>query len=277
MIRLARAIVGLYPSAWRERYATEVDDLLSAGSVRLADVCGLLRHCIAERVLSMYEPARHISAFRLITGITLIVYVTTLMAALLLAGAVPFGLGFVLRQTTGPIPDGVLDTLSWIYLSGFVVVVVPAFIMLLRHQFKAASTGPARSPSPAHLRWVIVGGYVGLAFLQGLQPDLTWRDSLRGSFSLVWLMTFVLRDFPENVDHKWPGRDVFETLGRLRGVRYDLRWARMELERCEGLYEGREPGPELRAARSELTRLLSAEADALASLDAMGYHARFQS
>jgi len=66
-------------------------------------------------------------------------------------------------------------------------------------------------------------------------------------------------------------------LGRHRRTQYDLRWARMELERCEGLYEGREAGPELRAARSEMERLLGDGARAIADLDAMGYHARFQS
>ncbi|MBM3751340.1 MAG: hypothetical protein FJW21_09195 [Acidimicrobiia bacterium] len=86
---------------------------------------------------------------------------------------------------------------------------------------------------------------------------------------------YVLWDFPEAVDSRWPGRGLFETLGRLRSAHHDLRWAKMELDRCEGLYAGREPGPELRAARAEMDRLTAEEANAMAALDAMGYHARF--
>lgn len=273
--QLARAIVRRYPAAWRERYQTEVEDLISAGPVRLGDVCGLLRHCIGERVLSLYEPGRHISAFRMITGITLLVYVLTLTVGMVVVSAIPFALGILTRNAVGPIPEDLLDTIVWWLLPIFVLSVAPAVIVLLRRRLARQKTGAPAPPGTSRLVWVVVAGYAAVAFFGGLEPEVVWGDAVRSSVSFLYPMIYILWE-PAEANPQWPGRAIFETLARLRTTRYDLRWARMELERCEGLYAGRDAGPELRAARTELQRLLTAEADALASLDAMGYHARFQ-
>jgi hypothetical protein len=275
---LARTIVNRYPAAWRERYADEVTALIEAGPVRLGDVCGLLRHCITERTLALYEPSRHISAFRLISGTALMVYIFVLFLAVLVVGSIPFALGYLIQRTAGPLPEEWLDTVSWLFLPVFLVLVVPAFVRFFRLQLARANTGMPLSPQAAQLRWMIIGSYAALTFLVGLQTDLQTDLSLRHIFNVMpqsWILVFVLWEVPEDINTRWPGRGLFETLGRLRSARYDLRWARMELERCEGIYAGREPGPELRAARAEMERLIQAEADAMAALDAMGYHARF--
>lgn len=274
MTHLARAIVHRYPAAWRERYEDEMQSLIEAGPIRLGDVCGLLRHCITERTLALYEPSRHLSAFRLISGIALVAYITVLFLAVLVIGSIPFTLGYLIQRAAGPLPTEWLNTISWVYLPVFVVLVVPAFIRFFRLQLARMNAGTPLPPRAARLRWTIIGAYAGLTFLGGLQTDLSFRNTLN-SVAQSWVLVYMLWDLPEDIDRHWPGRGLFEMLGRLRSARYDLRWARMELERCEGMYEGREPGPELRAARAEMERLTQAEADAIAALDAMGYHARF--
>jgi len=52
-----------------------------------------------------------------------------------------------------------------------------------------------------------------------------------------------------------------------------MKWARLELERCERLAARQEPSP-LEEARTTVRRLETEISQALASLHAMGYRAR---
>lgn len=271
---LANAIAEWYPAAWRARYQAEVLALIDAGTVRLRDVVDLLRGCIRERVLALYEPSRHISAYRLISGIALITFLSLLMIGTFAIAAVPFLLGYVIRLAAGPFSPNLTDAVEWALLPFFLAVMVWSLIQLWRLQFAhIKSPGPAPA-AMATFVWILAACSGGISFLSGMTAD----PSYRGPYTHVlfsWMLLTNMRQPNDGI--RWPGSDLFETLGRLRVARYDLRWARMELDRCEGLYEGRDPGPELRAARAEMTRLTAAEADAMATLDAMGYHARFQS
>jgi hypothetical protein len=280
MNAIARFIVRCYPAAWRERYEDEVLELLGAGRVRLADVCGLLRHCITERVLALYEPGRHISAYRFISGMALLAYIAVMFLAVIVVGAFPFAAGFGVQRLVGPFPADWVDTLAWLALPVFLLTLVVGWVRLFRLQSGRQAATPL-PPEATRLRWMVIGGYAGLMFFVGLEAGLEAEVSFRRlyhHFLQSWVVVYLLWVLPEDFDDlRWPGRGLFETLGRLRSARYDLRWARMELDRCEGLYAGRDPGPELRAARVEMERLLAAEQTALSELDAMGYHARFQS
>lgn len=274
MNAVARLIVRWYPRAWRQRYEDEVLALIDAGPVRLGDVCGLLRNGINERVLSFYEPSRHITAYRFISGLALLTYISVLFLAVLTAGAIPFGMGYFVQRIAGPLPAVWLDTIAWAYLLALMVLVMPAYVRFFRLQL-ARMNGTSLPHQAARLRWMIIGGYAGLTFLSGLQADLSFRQSFPPVFH-SWFLVFILWEFPEDFDPRWPGRGLFEALGRLRAARHDLRWARMELDRCESLYAGRVPGPELQASRAEMDRLTRDEANAVAELDAMGYRARFE-
>jgi len=269
---LARAIVHRYPAAWRARYADEVVALIGVGTIRLRDVLDLLRGCIRERVLALYEPSRHISAFRLISGIALIAWIAILLAGSLMLAVVPFGVGYLLQITLGPFPEDVMDTVAWLYLPLFLGVVVWSFVGFFRLRFASLSTGRPLPAAAAKFRWILLTAYGVLYVLNGMTTDLAYRQ-IFSPVLMMWFLIFRLHEPPNEI--RWPGDGLFEALGRLRTARYDLRWARMELDRCEGIYVGREPGPELRAARAEMNRLTAEEAGAMASLDAMGYHARF--
>jgi len=276
MNAIARFIVRCYPTAWRERYEDEVLELLGAGRVRLADVCGLLRHCITERVLALYEPGRHISAYRFISGMALLAYIAVLFLAIMVAGSIPFALGYLVQRLAGPFPPDSLDTLAWLFLPVLLLLAVPAWVRLFRLQLRRLPGTPLPAVA-TRLRWTVIGAFAGLAFFGGLDAEVTVRESFQ-HFLRSWVVVYLFWVLPDDLeDLRWPGMGLFETLGRLRSARYDLRWARMELDRCEGLYAGRDPGPELRAARTEMERLQTAEQTALRELDAMGYHARFQS
>jgi len=274
MNAIARFIVRWYPAAWRERYEDEVLELLGSGRVRLADVCGLLRHCITERVLALYEPGRHISAYRFISGLTLLAYVSVLTVGTILVGAVPYFLGAVTRVTAGPFPERLTDAVGWILLSVFLVTVCWHLGQLFRSRTQQGKGSTMLVPMIDRAGWLLLLSYGALVFHRGLSTDLSFGNAFHHGL-FVWLVAVQYLQ-PDN-GMQWPGGNLFETLGRLRSARYDLRWARMELDRCEGLYAGRDPGPDLRAARAEMERLLAAEQTAVGELDAMGYHARFQS
>jgi hypothetical protein len=272
MQTLAKSIAHRYPAAWRNRYETEVLSLIDAGSIRLRDVVDLLRGCIRERVLSLYEPSRHISAYRLISGLALTAFISILLIGAVAASAVPFLVGYLIQLAIGPISESILDAVGWALLPLFAGLASWSFIQLFRLRSASIASHAPASAVLSRFRWILIGCFAVVAVLNGMSTvhvsDAAYNDLLMPSVLLLQLWE------PQD-GIRWPGSDLFETLGRLRVVRYDLRWAQMELDRCEGIYAGREPGPELRAARAEMERLSAAEADTLASLDAMGYHARF--
>lgn len=270
MTSLARAIVACYPRAWRERYAQEVLEILDAGSVRLRDVCDLLRGCLSERVLALYEPSRHITAFRWISGLSLTLYLTALLVGLLLVAAAPLALGFAVHYVFGPFPAEWTDRLAWAFGLVFLLTIVPVWIQLFRLEKRSSQPTESVSRRIRRLRMTVAAAYGLLIFLVGVEGRLSFQAP-----AMLALLIMMFRDEPPG-QKPWPGSGMFEALARLRTAQHDLRWARMELARCEGLYEGRSPGPELRVARVEMARLTTEEAAAMAALEDMGYHARFQ-
>lgn len=62
MDQLARAILRLYPAAWRDRYGGEVADLLGQRRLRPADVADLLRGALDARMHPQVRPALQVAA-----------------------------------------------------------------------------------------------------------------------------------------------------------------------------------------------------------------------
>jgi Rieske Fe-S protein len=56
MDQLARAILRLYPAAWRDRYRDELEDLLGVRRVRASDLADLLRGALDARVHPQVRP-----------------------------------------------------------------------------------------------------------------------------------------------------------------------------------------------------------------------------
>ncbi len=61
MDRLARAILRLYPPAWRERYRSELEDLLERRPVRAVEVADLLRGAIDARLHPQVRPVLQVA------------------------------------------------------------------------------------------------------------------------------------------------------------------------------------------------------------------------
>jgi len=60
--QLARAILRLYPAAWRDRYRGELEDLLWRRRVRAADLADLLRGALDARLHPQVHPALQVAA-----------------------------------------------------------------------------------------------------------------------------------------------------------------------------------------------------------------------
>jgi hypothetical protein len=222
-------------------------------------------------VLSWYEPSQHIIRFRLITCLVVTVCIGVTLVAVFTAGAAPFAAGYALATRFGPLSGFVEEVASWLYVLSLAATFT-CYIRFHRRRMARIRTNAPKEPSDVRLVRLLTAVCVAASFLAGLaMPGEAYQ-----SFSPAFVpLLFLLQAFePTGID--FPGGDLLGALGRHRQAQYDLRWARMELERCEGLYAGREAGPELRAARAEMERLLDEEARAVADLDAMSYHSRFQ-
>lgn len=271
MKAFARLIVRCHPKPWRARYEEEMLALLAANPVRVRDLFDLFKSGVTERVLSWYEPSWHIARFRLITCLVIIACVAAVLAAMAAATAGPWAAGRAVDARFGPLPQSVYEVAEWLQVLLYVVVYFFWF-QLFRVRMGRGNPPESRRPLDLRLFWSAVVAAMFISFLSGATPD----NSSPPSWSFGFVPLILLLDALDPSEIRWPGGDLLNALGRHRQAQYDLRWARMELTRCEGLYVGREAGPELRAARGELERLLGEEARAVADLDAMGYHARFQ-
>ena len=272
MRALARFLVRWHPKPWRARYEEEVLELLDANRVRLRDLFDLFKSGVTERVLSWYEPSQHITRFRLITSFVIMASVLVGAVVIVAIAGAPFAFGYALASRFAPLPGFLEELADWLYAVSLAVMFVCYFRLHRRRMARIRLQTPKEPPDFRLIRFLAIGSSVG-GFLAGVSMAGSTYQSLSPVFTPL---IFFLQAF-EPTDIRFPGGDLLGALGRHRQAQYDLRWARMELDRCEGLYEGREAGPELRAARSEMERLLGEEAHAIADLDAMGYHARFQS
>ena len=272
MRALARSLVHWHPKPWRERYEVEVLELVDANRVRLRDLFDLFKSGVTERVLSWYEPSQHITRFRLITCFVIMASISVGVVVLLALGAAPFAAGYALGARFAPLPGLVEQLANWLYVLTLTATFV-CYFRMHRRRMARLRLQTLKEPADYRLMRLVAIGSALASFVAGVSMPGSDYQSI--SPVLTPLM-FFLQAF-EPTDIRFPGDDLLGALGRHRQPQYDLRWARMELDRCEGLYEGREAGAELRAARSEMERLLGEEARAIADLDAMGYHARFQS
>lgn len=270
MKALARYIVRRHPAAWRRRYEDEVMALIDDRGARIRDIADLARSALAERVLSWYEPSQHIARFRLISGLVVTAFGMLVIAVFFAVGAVPWAVGYGVLQAWGPFPAPVAEAVAWLPVP-LMIAVLACWFRLVR-QRKWGTRAVVATPLDRRLVWAMLACCGMVGFLNGAAVEPSWSMVFNSGYLPVMM---VLQIF-EPSDIRWPGSDLLDALGRLRATRYALRWARMELTRCEGLYEGRDAGPELRAARHAMNLLLADEAQAMADLTAMGYDARFQ-
>jgi hypothetical protein len=82
--------------------------------------------------------------------------------------------------------------------------------------------------------------------------------------------------FAYQFDRLWPSNGLPEALNQRAGALEGMKWARMELTRCETLAAEGRVSDELTRAQAEMQRLQTIHDDAMRVLHGMGYRATFQ-
>jgi hypothetical protein len=248
--RLGRWLVSWYPSPWRARYEDEVAVLLEDSRVRWRDVADLARGLVVERARALIEPADSPLRTRfLMLGATSLALLTLTFTA--------WGLGQVARALTGPLPLR-LATGDALILAAMAGAIVPALVRLLRNPGNLAAF--LVRGKPYWLAAMLVG--IGLAAWAGRQFDVV--ETFCWSMYLGMLLP-----------NRWePWRRARAALAQEAAAQHELKWALMELARCENLEAEGTPAP-LVEARANVARIQSLREEALATLRALGYRARF--
>jgi hypothetical protein len=251
MTRLAAAIVGKYPLAWRERYEVEVQELLIDSPVSIGDVCELGRGLIIERIKSLIEPADHPVmtdwGFRTVAWLISIAPAVTLVV-----GGAAFG----------------LQLGAWFGEPSKVVLFVALICCL---SVVAIDIGARR----------IFRVELGRAFNLGLVLlsvvfIVTWHwartpsDSGSAQFQALahWSQLFIWSTVAHRLlATRFPWRPMFDAVERYQAASEAVRRAQAEVDRSASA-----EGP----AQWQLMQLERERDEAKAQVDSFGYRARFQ-
>jgi hypothetical protein len=262
--RAARRLLRCYPHPWRARYEDEVLDLLDDASVRWRDVVDLSRGLLTERALALFEPGER----PLKTSFALSALQLALIGVLALVAA---GAGTGLRQLTGPLSFSFLALGTVVvFLGGMAFWTVSTGRHLIRLFRDPASVAAPPCPRPfpiANHWWLPALLLVIVVEFWSSQPLMWWPQ--------LWLISLAIRaQLPGPLARVSLRLQAATT--QLHRAKAEMKWARLELERCEQLQAQGQRAP-LDEARGTVRRLEEQQAEALASLHAMGYRARFRS
>lgn len=253
--RLARAIVLRYPPVWRARYADEMLALIDDQPLRWRDVADLARRCLIERARALVEPADRPRLAAFLAGTAHVLLYVFVGAAFTGIGVAT---GWALKQMSAPMSEDV-------GLVGYLLITIAGCRAMVSFWPRRISKKPVPFPRVAIWMSVLFVGIVLQNWSTGLTGMAAWPIDMGRVYA-----------FAEFTDWLWPAnplQDAFRTLG---GVRESMKWARMELTRCETLAASGRHVPELANARAEMDRLLAAERDAMAILRGAGYRATIQ-
>jgi hypothetical protein len=242
-LRLARWIVDRYPRTWRERYRDELRTLLDDAPVSGAAIVDLCCGCLSEWKLAIGDPEHHPRVFQFFLGLEIIGRKLIVLFAFLVP---TIAAARWLRTNLGPMPE-------WAH--GVLALVPIVFVgILTRNLIRTRRHGPATvygTFSIGTLVWFIPilsiamvlavwGG--GLPAIRETRPQITGMSSL---WILIWFMSAVHRP-----------RFMLDLAGEMGSRRYLLRWAKLEVARCEGLdLRDSTRAPQLARAQAEVDRL----------------------
>ena len=257
--RAARRVVSGYPKPWRQRYEVEVLDLLDASPARLRDVIDLARGQVVERLRSAFEPGD-----RPVLLATLVALVASARA--LAMAAPPIMAGWAAHQWLGPLPREVAILAFPMYVGLMFVLIA---VRGCRKYFPAVvsfESGKLRLSERAG--WIYLGLAMPIAFL------MSWSsDHILQALGPLWMFAPVWEQFAAR--RPWQV-EMARAVAQMRTARHHLKWAVMELERCEALVADGFPAP-IEKAQEVIARLVREEKDALATLHSLGYRARLTS
>jgi hypothetical protein len=248
-----RRLVRSYPQPWRERYEGEVLALLDETNVRWRDVADLARGLLVERARSVFEPGDHPYA----TFAAMEVCYWGLMTVMMTGGLL---LGWAARAWIGPIP-------RWAGVTASMAIGVIALIYYFK---KAAKSAQHAAPDQASFRRV---GFLGIAVMGTTLALLSWAKI--GSYLDVVTFGMMGTWFHGALQNQGIWRRMHVAIGQLIQYRHDIKWAKLELERCEHLETAGMTSP-IEEARANLDRVKKSGEKTFATLHGMGYRARFK-
>jgi hypothetical protein len=212
-------------------------------------VLDLVHGLLTERSRALFEPGRHPKT-------TLAVISTASFAIALGVSLAASGLGWLARFSLGSPPDWWAATA--ITMQGVAVVGwgVHSIVWISRH------TGPA-VPPPMPVR--ALAPWIAAALLSVVLAS--WTETIQPSHHALVLPVLVHAFGWRHT--RW--RIQAATL-QLSSCRHEMKWALMELDRCERLAAQGLPAP-LDEARANIVRIQTKQEEARTSLHAMGYRA----
>ena len=254
--RAARRVVSGYPQPWRDRYESELLALLEDSPARVHDVVDLARGQVVERVRSLFEPGERP------TLLATAVFVAGLARALAIT-LPPILAGLAVQYSLGPAPR----TVARFAILGPLLYVVLIIVVRFARNDSANSTpvGPRKPLFSEHARLLYVGtASIPIAFL------MSWSsENILQAFNPLWMFAPVWHQL--SAQRPWQV-EMARAVAQMRAARHQLKWALMELERCEALVAAGVPAP-IETAREVIARLEREEEDALATLHGLGYRA----
>jgi hypothetical protein len=254
--RAARRVVRGYPPPWRERYEGELLALLEDSPARLRDVFDLTRGLIVERARALFEPGDH-------PGVLATLAAVAAFARGLVIAAPPILAGLATREWLGPAPRAV-ERFA-IFASLVFICVLVAVRVLRAHLPGVFEPGEPRARLSQWAGLVYLGLAIPIAFL------LSWSSNhVLQALNPLWMFAPVWDRLA--VRRPWQV-EIARAIHNLRSAQQEMKWAQMELQRCEDLVAEGVPAP-LQEARDAIERLARQRDEAMATLHGLGYRAR---
>jgi hypothetical protein len=237
-LKLATALVAMYPQAWRERYADEMQSLFADRSIAWRDLIDLIRGCGSEWWVSLTDPEIHPLAFGIIFNGT----------PVLIAMAVALAFEVAAHALAPVLNPSVREAGLAVVVLGPMIVPFLLFVrvMLPTHGSLFRISHPARR---WFLTWHETSLWMALVFVQSLSLA---RQQGPSRFTVVMQAFVPLVLLLANTGNRGQRPGAFQAF---RIARRELRHAERELSREQSRPPVFANGRALRQAQAEVDRL----------------------
>ena len=186
----------------------------------------------------------------------------TVLARALAVALPPILAGLAAQYWLGPLPRQVATSAA--LMSALFVVVLIALRVLGKCWPTLVSFESGKPQLSDRAAWIYLGLAIPLTFL------MSWSSNgIMQSLNALWWFYPVWDQMAAR--RPWQ-TEMARAIQNLRSAQYQMKWARMELQRCQDLVAEGAPAP-LQEARDVIERLTRQQDEALATLHGLGYRA----